>query len=414
MLPNDIHHTYTTSPKTGKLHPAGRFLVHDGSIRHIEDYHGLLGQHVPEGLIDDHTLTMLGHPGGGLTIASRDAMRGGHRLDTVPEAELDPLPAPVQPSPKQLQEHIDVKPPSVWHYTRAGHDKPHVLEAKEGKFLLDGNPLEHHEVSTILDNVRTKAGKIRYVRGMAANAPQQIAKMENVFKGLRKADMGPQDALAHLDSVGGDEQTQAAVAALRRHIFEDQMVPGLGSKFAYQEFAKKNVPGTTVVGDANFFKGINDVHGHEAGDAAIKAMGSAWRDASNEVGGKAHRFGGDEFHAHFPTYEHAANFARNLRSKLDQVPPIGGTNKLSMSLGLGHDFHSADAAVYHAKQGKGTHTPATIPSVLAHSLHQNSPGAVPLNEDQLQLHPPAIEQRPPEAGASAPAPAHSVSPPPAA
>jgi diguanylate cyclase (GGDEF)-like protein len=253
-----------------------------------------------------------------------------------------------------------------------------------------------------LDNVRTKAGKIRYVKGVGNQVQQRVAKMEKLFSSLRKNDMDPQDALAHLDSLGGDEATQNAIASLRRHVFEDQMVPGLGNKFAYQQFAKKNIPGTTVVGDANFFKTINDTHGHEAGDNAIKAMGNAWRDASNEAGGKAHRFGGDEFNAHYPTYEHAANFARGLRSKLDQVPAIGGTNRLSMSLGIGHDFPSADRAVYQSKAAKMTHTPSSVPSVIAHSGHQDFLGPVPLNADQLSIHPPKIEQRPPTVESAAP------------
>lgn len=393
MLPNDIHYAYIKSPKTGKYHLAGSMLTHDGELHHLSDYYGLLGN-VPEGAIDDITMAKLHHPGAGVEIASHAAINGGHKLDLLPEANLDPMPQPqATPAGKQLQAYSEVKPASVWHYTRAGHDQPHVLEAKEGKYLLDGNPLEHHEVSTILDNVRSKAGKLRYVKGLGSQTQQRVAKMERVFSDLRKMDADK--AFAHLDSKASDEEDKDAIAHLRKLVFEDQMVPGLGNKFAYQHFKDKNVPGATVVGDANFFKGINDELGHETGDAAIKAMGGAWRDASNEVGGKAHRFGGDEFHAHFPTHEHAAQFARALRGKLDQVPPVGGTRKLSMSLGIGHDFPSADAAVYKAKAQKGLHTPSTVPTLLAHSLHSGHEGAIPLNADQLQLHPPAIEQRAP-------------------
>ncbi len=406
MLPNDIHHVFHVVDKNGQKQytPAGRFLVHEGAIHHLEDYYGHLASHIPEGAIDDYTMSKLGQQIADMTHASHKALRGGHHHHLIPIAQLDPLPAPAP----QLQAHLEVKPPSVWHYTRAGHDQPHVLEAKEGKFLLDGNPLEHHEVSTILDNVRSKAGKIRYVKGVGSQAARQVAKMEKVFSSLRKSDMNADDAFAHLDTMAGDEKSKSALAVLRRHVFEDPMIPGLGNKLAYQQFAAKNTPGATVVGDANFFKGINDdpALGHTVGDAAIKALGGAWRDASNEHGGKAHRFGGDEFHAHFPTHEHAAQFARTLRGKLDAMPPVGGTRKLSMSIGIGHDFPSADRAVYAAKAQKGTHTPSTVPSLLAHSLHAGHEGAIPLNADQLQLAPPTIEQKPVPAlnDASAPAP----------
>jgi diguanylate cyclase (GGDEF)-like protein len=419
VLDTDIHHAYITDPKHGTLHPAGRFIVHAGQLKHLEDYHGLLDKELPEGYIDDYILAKLGHPGSGLKIASRKAIRGGHRLDVVPEAELDQLPAPPPaPTPQQLQNHVVQKPPGVWHYTRAGHDQPHVLESKEGKFLLDGNPLEHHEVATILDNVRSKAGKIRYVRGM--NTERAIAKMEQVFQSLRKNDddMSIDDALAHLDSIAMDDKTRRAIATMRRGAYQDPMVPGLGNKPAYMDWAQKQQPGVTVMGDANYFKSINDELSHAHGDAAIKAMGTAWRDAAAEVGqGKAHRFGGDEFHAHFPTYEHAASFARNLRGRLEQIPPLAGTHKVSMGLGIGHNFDSADKALYHAKAQKAP-TLSGTPSLLAHSLHPGFEGPVPLNPDQLHIHPPDVGVRPHPAEAAAPstpAPAApSVSPPHAA
>lgn len=403
MLPTDIHYAFIKDPKQGTLHPAGRFITHNGQIRVLEDYHGLLHKEIPEGAIDDYILTKMGHPGSGLIVASRNAIRGGHRLDVVPEADLDPLPAPQsQPTQQQIQAHIEVKPPSVWHYHRAGHDQPHLLESKAGKFLLDGNPLEHHEVATILDNVRSKTAKIRYAGSMAKQTARSVAKMEKVFLSLRKSDMGVDDALAHLDSIAQDDKTRAAIQALRRGAYEDPMVPGLGNKPAYLAWAQKEQPGASVVGDANFFKQINDQLNHSYGDQAIKALGGAWRDAAAEVGqGKAHRFGGDEFHAHFPTYEHAANFARNLRGKLEQIPPVAGTHKLSMSLGIGHDFNSADQAVYHAKKAKGPTANETAP-LLAHSLHHGFEGAVPLNPDQLQIHPPKLEQRPEASAPAAP------------
>lgn len=398
-------------------HPAGRFLVHNGVLHHLEDYHGLLGQKIPEGVVDDLTLHQINNPGPDLDVASHHDITHGRRLDFIPEAQLDPLPAPAPtPTGPQLQAYNEIKPASVWHYTRAGHDQPHVLEAKQGKFLLDGNPLEHHEVATILDNVRSKAGKIRYVKGVGSQASRQVAKMEGYFSSLRKTDMSDDDAFAHLDRMAGDdEKAKQAVARARRLAFEDPMVPGLGNKLAYKGFAAKNTPGATVVGDANFFKGINDDPnlGHVIGDNAIAAMGTAWRDAAAEVGdGKAHRFGGDEFHVHFPTHEHAAQFARTLRGKLDQMPLVGGTRKLSMSIGIGHDFPSADRAVYAAKAQKGAHTPATIPSLLAHSLHRGHEGAIPLNADQLQLTPPSVEQQPP--AALTPSATPTPSPPPKA
>jgi hypothetical protein len=88
-----------------------------------------------------------------------------------------------------------------------------------------------------------------------------------------------------------------------------------------------------------------------------------------------------------------------------------------MSLGIGHDFEQRRQAVYTPRRRRG-HTPTRRPSLLAHSLHHGFEGAVPLNPDQLQIHPPDVGVRPHPAEAAAPstpAPAApSVSPPHAA
>jgi GGDEF domain-containing protein len=108
--------------------------------------------------------------------------------------------------------------------------------------------------------------------------------------------------------------------------------------------------------DGNDFSKINNSFGHAAGDSAIKAFGTAAREAMDETvgtkNGKLFRNGGDEFVAHVPSHEHAAQFSRALSEKLHALAPIGGTHKLSMSFGFGPDPHTADKALYEAKKQK--------------------------------------------------------------
>ena len=401
MLPSDLYHADLLVHKDGNTtrHPAGRFMVRDNKVVHLEDYYGLIGKTVPEGTLDDYSIDQINNPGAhDLSVASHSDISNGLRHDFVkthplPNMLPDPPTITDAPAPAPV-----VRPPSIFHYTRVGHDAPHVLEVHDGKHMLDGNPLTDDETATILDNVRTKAARLRY----AKTAPPAVAKMERAFADLRKddymgqqGDMGPHEALAHLSSMGNDEKTNSAIAAVRKHLFEDPMVPGLGNKLAYSEFQKQPPPGVHVMGDANFFKPINDNYGHEVGDASIKAIGGAWRDAAAEVGqGKAHRFGGDEFHAHFPTQEHAANFARSLRTKLEAMPAVAGVHRLGMSIGTGNDFRSADKALYEAKKGKTGHTPFTVPHLLSHSLVPGSEGPAPA---EVPNQPPVL---PPETKAA--------------
>lgn len=416
MLPNDLYQAQILVHRDGKTsrYGAGRFLVANGVLHHLEDYHGLLSQKIPEGPVDDMTIHQINHCGPDLAVASHGEIRGGRRLDFIPEAQLKPLPkenpvgAPGAPS-GQLAQPPQPQPPSVWHYTRAGHDAPHVLEAREGHYLLDGNPLEDREVAAILDNVRSGAGKIRYTNTVGG-VRGKVSAME---KALRKADrledafadeydslpegpqvageMDPQDALAHLDQLGGDEKTSAAIAALRRHVFEDPMTPGVGNQYAWQQFRKKNVPGVYASIDVNDLKHLNDTQGHPAGDALIRAFGSAARTAANPAATKLFRSGGDEYVLHAPDAETAYQTIRGIRGNLEKVPPIAGVHKPSFSVGVGPSYEHADKALYMAKDRKyvpGTqnkvraHAPGSVPN-LAHSLMPGHEGPIPLDSPSV-------------------------------
>lgn len=401
MSQNGLFHAQILVNRDGKVtrHPEGRFVISNGILRHLESYHGLLKDRIPEGPVDDLTINAINNPGSDLAIASHDDIGKGHRLDFVPENPLSRPLAQVQPenapTTSIADEALVVKPKPVWLYQRTGHDSSHTLEHHgQGKYSLDGNPLKDDEVQTILRNLSVKAATLRYKGdGMV----DTIAKFEQSFSALSKSDeMDPQAALAHLDSLHqvGDEHTKAAISALRRHMFQDPMTP-TGNKYAWEEFKKKNTPGTYVSMDANNFKGINDSFGHDAGDNAIKAFGTAIKAASDPVGqGKVFRAGGDEFVAHFPTLNHAHVFARNLQQHLDQVPPVGGTHKLSMSLGIGHNYLAADQALSHAKEGKAGTNVSTVPTVLAHSLHPDAPGRVPVDPPMVPKIPQAAAVEP--------------------
>lgn len=428
MLQPDIYNIYKHF--NGKRHDAGRFLVHDGKIRMLEDYYG--DSDVPEGAIDDYSIARISRPKPGTSIVSHGDMRSGKRLDLIPEADLNqPMPQAQDVTPEMIQQHLTKLPAPVWHYQRAGHDMAHTLESHgAGKFSLDGNPLGQDELNQISDNLKMKTASLRY---KGDGVVDTIAKMESMFDGLRKEEdeMHPADALRHVEAAHKAGMLPPGVLdALRKQIYTDPMTGGvMGNKYAYNEW-RNNPPqgGVHVALDANHFKQINDLYGHEAGDSAIKAAAHAIRSAADEVTdrgpGSAKVFrgpdqdvfrpGGDEFSAWMPSHDHAARFARSLRSHLEQIPPVGGTHRISMSMGMGADPHSADAALYKAKSQKMADpitprfTPATIPHVLAHSDFPGKEGPIPSGPDPLpQIKMPEgakVEPSQPEEIASAPTP----------
>jgi diguanylate cyclase (GGDEF)-like protein len=71
--------------------------------------------------------------------------------------------------------------------------------------------------------------------------------------------------------------------------------------------------------DIDHFKGFNDKHGHDVGDQVLKLVGS--RLAGVKGGGKAYRFGGEEFTLIFPgrTVEDALPHVEGMRREIAEA-----------------------------------------------------------------------------------------------
>lgn len=111
--------------------------------------------------------------------------------------------------------------------------------------------------------------------------------------------------------------------------------------------------------DIDHFKRINDNHGHEAGDAALRSVSDALRQGLREHDLLA-RWGGEEFIAMVEA-DHASACAERLRQMIaDCSMTIGDTSlRLTASIGLAHaaagtaleaGIADADHALYRAKQ----------------------------------------------------------------
>lgn len=379
----------------GSEHRAGRFAMAGQRIHHLEDYYGLLRQFLPEGPVTTKTLSTV------------------HGMKMSPSLRLDAEPIP---SSKTEEDHADVKPeqlgsfgdamrsasrpPPVFSYQRAGMDRPHTLEVNQGKYLLDGSPLTHEEVGTIVGNVRARTGTIRY---KTVGARTALQKMEDLFETLMKDEDAPrsarQDILAamraaeaagHLPPGTSDDAT--------KHFYFDPMMPGVGNQHAWLDFKSKNKPGVYFAGDGTDFSAINNAFGHGVGDDALRAYGHAMKSAMKESGaqGKLFRAGGDEMNAWFPSHEHAMKFARALHQKLEGIPAIQGHHKLSMGMGLGVSPDQADQALYTAKENKYLPGQEAVPARerkrafpvgqapnMMHSLVPGHEGPVPMHDPQV-------------------------------
>ncbi|MDQ6688789.1 MAG: GGDEF domain-containing protein [Actinomycetota bacterium] len=151
---------------------------------------------------------------------------------------------------------------------------------------------------------------------------------------------------------------------------------GLLNAKAWQEEAEREIvrarrerqPLAVVVADLDYFKRVNDAHGHLAGDVALTAAVTALSGALRPYD-QLGRFGGEEFTAVLPRTGRveASRIAERLRTAVAAVPLVLDDIAvgLSVSIGVailgdhGNDLTdllaAADHALYRAKQaGRNT------------------------------------------------------------
>ncbi len=154
-------------------------------------------------------------------------------------------------------------------------------DLREGGVRVD-YPMALHEFAEIFDYLRDRG--------------QRLVEEKQKLK-----DMGLMD---HLSQLGN-----------RRH-FEAR----LQELF---EASKANGPSSVLMIDMDHFKKVNDIHGHDAGDALIVGFANALRKVvrQNDV---LVRLGGDEFCIiyTYASLENAKNFAERLRRQLPREIPL--------------------------------------------------------------------------------------------
>jgi diguanylate cyclase (GGDEF)-like protein len=120
---------------------------------------------------------------------------------------------------------------------------------------------------------------------------------------------------------------------------------------------------TLVLADLDKFKNVNDVHGHPAGDAVLRAFADVLHATAREAD-LAGRWGGEEFMLLLPgtDADGGVHLAERVRTTLAAQPielPDGGTIAVTCSLGVASHVRggeeeelvaAADEALYRAKR----------------------------------------------------------------
>jgi diguanylate cyclase (GGDEF)-like protein len=358
MMPTfDTYLVYALHPdlKRMSVHPrlVGKYILHDGVIHVVEDHDGVLDGLDEQPLAQNQSrIQSLMNSHYYLVDKKKPADEKQQVDDWEDEVFGDSDAADggeITPAPTR---------DGVFHYHREGYGVPRVLEAKSGRLTLDGKEVSREDVQVMLDNAKKGVAKITYVTPPAfGDFKKSALKAFEAFAPLRKASLN--DTFSQLRAlVDAGHLHKDHYEALRKELYQDEMLPEVGNKRAYRDFlaTPEAKGGVHVMLDGDGIKAINDVHGHEEGDRSIQALGRALRSAiDNTIGSehaKAHRFGGDEFHFWTKTPEQSHIVLRKLHDNLARLPDVGGTHKLGFSAGVGAAPDVADRALLRAKDEK--------------------------------------------------------------
>lgn len=384
-----------------KYRLVGRFMDTDSGIEVLADYHNILSNLGGPPSEEQNRAWRALVSSSYLRVVSLAEVQHGEHPDLLSDMNVPALTS--KPNRSQV---------TTFEYIRHGLREPLLVQFQEGKAHLNGQPLSRVEMQQLLDTIASGQAEVRRYR----HAETQMQKTEADLMALAKMEPNLRAALGSVKSAVDDNTYRT----LMREIFSDPMLPEMGGKKAYQHFLENPQPGIHIRIDGNDFGAVNKIHGFESGNSAIMAMGHAIRDAKQEVDkkfapprgqpsadpserdleelmqSKLYRIGGDEFEVHIPdhpkAHEHAAAFTRALRSRLEAIPPIGGTHGLSVSVGFGPNPETADLAQIHAKTAKkeAGYLPGQAKTHV-HSLMPGHEGPVPVVESPAVKPEPAPE-----------------------
>ncbi len=213
------------------------------------------------------------------------------------------------------------------------------LEAQLMKTSTEG--LSKHELS---NGMETLAGVRERLQKGLKDAYQKLEEQSKMFEELRK--QLHQDALTQV---------------LNRRSWDNDLKEMLEK--AWQEENKK-LNFSLILADIDFFKKVNDLHGHIVGDAVLKQFASLLRDHFAEYG-TVYRYGGEEFGIILPglSPEKAVEYVEEFRQCLQRTcfTAQRGKIKLRITASFGvcgympssnaeELVSAADKALYKAKQ----------------------------------------------------------------
>ena len=163
------------------------------------------------------------------------------------------------------------------------------------------------------------------------------------------------DFKRYLDTCEEEAFTDHLTGLANRRLFERQLAREVSRTLRYSR------PFCLLLLDIDNFKQVNDTHGHDAGDEAIRRLSLTLQAGTRGID-LAARIGGEEFAVILPEtdFEGGVDVAERLRIAISEmeIPNVGritasfGVAEFPLSAATGRELITvADAALYEAKRG---------------------------------------------------------------
>jgi diguanylate cyclase (GGDEF)-like protein len=225
------------------------------------------------------------------------------------------------------------------------------LTAEGSEWILEKFAAEaDHAAAALRTKARRRPEQNRLLNAAGGRKAQARERLQAELARLQSGS-GPGDLVD--DAASGGSDLDDRLPLLRRRVFDRDLA-------AMARTSQAEAPLALVMIDIDFFKRVNDEHGHPAGDDVLRVVAVRIHQA---VGGKgrAYRYGGEEIALLLPNYSaaEAAALGERIRRHIE-ASPIGG-HRLTITASLGvaclpdHAadaatlLESADAALYEAK-----------------------------------------------------------------
>jgi len=215
-------------------------------------------------------------------------------------------------------------------------------------FSIDGAPVR---CLCLKFPVQGPKGKVRSIGAVMLDISRRdaVAEMRQTLERLQQTNQELQKTLVELDRLAS---TDKLTGAWNRRRLDEAVINEMARLRQYAH------PLSLLIIDIDFFKNINDKHGHAAGDRILVEL-TAVLQSSLRATDSLTRWGGEEFVVLCPntTLSTMARLGERLREKIARsVFPAAG--KLTVSIGVAECmseetweqwFRRADAALYRAK-----------------------------------------------------------------